>query len=78
MAISADCRPARSGKARDVDRMADAVAGPRQIKTVFLRDRRQIGVIIGIAKIGVEQIMVEIADGDFRLHPRYAIVSNAK
>ena len=52
--------------------MTDAVAGTREINTVFGGHRLQETVVVGIFKAGLQHIVVNVADRDIGAHARDA------
>ena len=72
MTVAAEQRFTRFSETLEVYLMTDAVSRPRKIKTVFFGDALQITVIVHIFKIGLQRVMIDVRNGEFRFDARNA------
>ena len=63
VAVRAQQRRARHGKALQVHLMADAIARPRVIEAVFRGHVLEIDVVVGVAKIPLQHVVIDVAYG---------------
>ena len=71
MAVRADERLARYTEAFKVYLMADAVARTRKTNASLLAHALDEAVVVGVLKTRLKGVMVDVCDGEVRLHSVY-------
>ncbi len=69
MAVGTDQGLAGLAEPLQMDLMADTVAGPGEIHTVLGSNGLQVAVIVSVFKAALQSIVVNIGNGQLRLHP---------
>ena len=66
VAVGADAAPARPGEALEVEVVRDAVPGPRVERAVPRRAAAQVGVVLRVLVVELEDVVVDVRDGRHR------------
>jgi len=53
-----------------MDLVADTVAGPREEGAVLRSDGLEVAVVVGVAEVGLEGVVINVADRKLGGHPR--------
>ena len=69
MAVAAQKQGTRFAEAAALEGMADAVAGFGQDQSVFLGNGLQVDVVIRSLVVNLQQIVIDVAHGQFRPYP---------
>src|SRR5215207_1621379 len=63
---------AGTGEALDMQVVADAVPGPRVVEAVPGGERLQEAVVVGVLEVQLDNVVVNVLDGELYLHPLHA------
>src|SRR3954449_5380018 len=70
--VSADEHVARAAEALEVDVVADAVAGAREVQPVLARERAQEAMVVGVLEVQRDDVVVDVLHRAVDLHARLA------